>query len=318
MREDSEIREAYDSMAVLVTGGAGFIGSHLVDALVAAGARVRVLDDLSTGNRENLAGCLDRIELIIGDIRDLDLCLRAAESMNVIFHEAALVSVPDSIRKQDRTFAINLLGTSHVFEAACKTSIRRVVYASSSAVYGDCSTMPLNETHHGHLLSPYAVSKRSAELYADFAFAHHGVTSVGLRYFNVYGPRQRADSAYAAAIPKFLANCRAGVAPQIFGTGEQTRDFVHVSDVVRANLFAGIQPELGAEVLNIGTGVGTSVQTLAEETCRLVNPALTPVKAEARLGDIARSVCDPRQAERVLRWRARVSLTEGLAQLAAG
>jgi UDP-glucose 4-epimerase len=317
MRDDKEIREAYDSMAVLVTGGAGFIGSHLVDALVASGARVRVLDDLSTGSRENLAASLAQVELVIGDIRDADLCLHAAEGMNVIFHEAALVSVPESIRKQDRTFAINLLGTAHVFDAACKAGVKRVVYASSSAVYGDCSTMPLNEIQHGHLLSPYAVSKRSSELYADFAFAHHGISSVGLRYFNVYGPRQRADSAYAAAIPKFVTNCRAGVPPQIFGTGEQTRDFVHVSDVVRANLVAGIQPGLGAEVMNIGTGVATSVQSLAEETCRLLAPRLTPVKLEARPGDIPRSVSDPRLAERLIQWRARVSLSEGLAQIAA-
>ncbi len=317
MRDDSEIRRPYESMAVLVTGGAGFIGSHLVEALVDSGARVRVLDDLSTGSRENLARCLERIELLIGDVRDAELCAHAAESMNVIFHQAAFVAVPESIRKPDRTFAINLFGTSHIFEAAAKASIRRVVYASSCAVYGDCSTMPLNETHRGRLLSPYAVSKRSAELCAEYALTHQGITSVGLRYFNVYGPRQRADSAYAAAIPKFVADCRAGVPPQIHGTGEQTRDFVHVSDVVRANLMAGTQEGLTAEVLNIGTGVSTSIQSLAERTCRLIDPQLQPKNVEARPGDIPRSVCDPRQAERVLGWRARTKLADGLAALVA-
>jgi nucleoside-diphosphate-sugar epimerase len=318
MREDSEIRGAYESKAVLVTGGAGFIGSHLVDALVGAGARVRVLDDLSTGSRQNLAGCLDRIELVIGDVRDAELCAHAASSMNLVFHQAAFVAVPDSLRKPDRTFAINLFGTSHVFDAASKASISRVVYASSCAVYGDCSTMPLSESLQGRLLSPYAVSKRSCELYAEYAFTHQGVTSVGLRYFNVYGPRQRADSAYAAAIPRFVANCRAGFPPQIHGTGEQTRDFVHVSDVVRANLMAGLQPDLGSEVMNIGTGVATSIRSLAEETCRLIDPRLRPALTDARPGDIPRSVSDPRLAERVLGWRARIRLSDGLADLVAG
>jgi len=315
MQEVSALHGAYDSTAVLVTGGAGFIGSHLVEALIALGARVRVLDDLSTGNRQNLTSCIDRIELMLGDIRDAEFCTRAAQSMNTIFHLAASVAVPDSLRDPDRTYAINLLGTSHIFEAARNASVARVVYASSCAVYGDCSTMPLNESHHGHLLSPYAVSKRGSELCAEYAYAQQGVTSVGLRYFNVYGTRQRADGGYAAVIPKFIADCRAGLAPQVHGNGEQTRDFVHVSDVVRANLLAGMQPNMTAEVINIGTGVSTSIQFLAEETCRLVNPQLHPVNTEARPGDIPRSVCEPRLADRVLKWRARTSLTQGLSML---
>jgi len=315
MQEDGELHGAYDSTAVLVTGGAGFIGSHLVEALVALGARVRVLDDLSTGNRQNLTGCFDGIDFVLGDVRDAELCTRAAQSMNIIFHLAASVAVPDSLRDPDRTFAINLLGTSHIFEAARNASIARVVYASSCAVYGNCSTMPLNESHHGHLLSPYAVSKRSGELCAEYAYAQQGVTSVGLRYFNVYGARQRADGGYAAVIPKFIADCRAGLAPRVHGNGEQTRDFVHVSDVVRANLLAGMQPSMTAEVINIGTGVPTSIQSLAEATCHFVNPQLHPVNTEARPGDIPRSVCDPRLAERVLKWRALTHLTEGLSML---
>ncbi len=315
MPEDSELSRAYKGKFVLVTGGAGFIGSHLVEALVEAGAKVRVLDDLSTGNRSNLTPVLDRVDLIIGDIRDADLCLRAVEDINIIFHQAAFVSVPDSLKKPDRTFAINIFGTSHIFEAALQRGIKRVVYASSCAVYGDCSTMPLSESHVGRLLSPYAVSKRSMEALAEYAFACQGITTVGLRYFNVYGARQSLKSTYAAVIPIFIGACLAGQSPTVYGDGAQTRDFVHVSDVVRANLLAGIAPDIEVAVANVGTGVATSIQVLAEEICRLTKSSTAPVNGEARPGDIPRSVCDPRQAERLLGFSAQIPLSEGLANL---
>ncbi len=315
MPEDNELLRAYKGKAVLVTGGAGFIGSHLVESLVEAGAKVRVLDDLSTGNRGNLTPVLDRVDLIIGDIRDADLCLRAVEDINIIFHQAAFVSVPDSLKKPDRTFAINLFGTSHIFEAAQQHGIKRVVYASSCAVYGDCSTMPLSEPHVGRLLSPYAVSKRSMEALAEYAYACQGITSVGLRYFNVYGARQSLKSTYAAVIPIFTGACLAGQSPTVLGDGTQTRDFVHVSDVVRANMLAGVAPDIEVAVANVGTGVATSIQTLAEELCRLMKSSTAPVNAEARPGDIPRSVCDTMHAERTLGFRAKVQLNEGLASL---
>jgi nucleoside-diphosphate-sugar epimerase len=315
MPEDIELSKAYKGKAVLVTGGAGFIGSHLVDSLVEAGAKVRVLDDLSTGNRGNLTPVLDRVDLIIGDIRDADLCLRAVEDIDIIFHQAAFVSVPESLKKPDRTFAINLFGTSHIFEAAQQHGAKRVVYASSCAVYGDCSTMPLNEPHVGRLLSPYAVSKRSMEALAEYAFACQGITSVGLRYFNVYGARQSLKSAYAAVIPIFIGACLSGQPPTVLGDGSQTRDFVHVSDVVRANMLAGIAPDIEVAVANVGTGVATSIQTLAEELCRLTKSSTAPLNGEARAGDIPRSVCDPRQAERILGFRAKIALSDGLAEL---
>ena len=315
MPEDSELYQAYRGKAVLVTGGAGFIGSHLVEALVAAGAKVRVLDDLSTGNRSNLTPVLDRVDLIIGDIRDADLCVRAAEDINIIFHQAALVSVPESLRKPDRTFAINLFGTSHIFEAAQHHGIKRVVYASSCAVYGDCSTMPLSEPHVGRLLSPYAVSKRSTELLAEYANAGQGLTSVGLRYFNVYGARQSLKSAYAAVIPLFIGACLTGTAPTIFGDGTETRDFVHVGDVVRANMLAGIVSDIEVAVVNVGTGVATSIQSLAEEICRITNCSLKPGFGEVRPGDISRSFCDPQKAERLLGFNAKIKLSDGLAEI---
>ncbi len=293
MPEDSEVSKAYKGKAVLVTGGAGFIGSHLVEALVGAGAKVRVLDDLSTGNRSNLTPVLDRVDLVIGDIRDADLCLRAVEDINIIFHQAAFVSVPDSLKKPDRTFAINLFGTSHIFEAAQQQGIKRVVYASSCAVYGDCSTMPLGESHIGRLLSPYAVSKHSMEALAEYAFACQGITSVGLRYFNVYGARQSLKSTYAAVIPIFIGACLAGQSPTVLGDGAQTRDFVHVSDVVRANMLAGIAPAIDVVVANVGPAWQPQFKCLAEEICRLTKSSTAPVNADARPGDIPRSVCDP-------------------------
>ena len=315
MQESSDTEQAYSGKAVLVTGGAGFIGSHLVETLVHAGAKVRVLDDLSTGNRSNLASVMDHVDLIIGDIRDADLCLRAAEDTDIIFHQAAFVSVPDSLRKPDRTFAINLFGTSHVFEAAKRHAIKRVVYASSCAVYGDSTTMPLGESHVGRLLSPYAVSKRSMELLAEYAFTCQNLSSVGLRYFNVYGARQNLKSAYAAAIPIFIGACLAGTAPTVFGDGAQTRDFVHISDVVRANLIAGVAPDIEVAVANVGTGIATPIQSLAETLCHMTNLPHSPVNGEARPGDVLRSVCDPRHAERLLGFRSKIELSEGLAAL---
>ncbi len=315
MPEMSDIEQAYLGKSVLVTGGAGFIGSHLVEALLRVGAKVRILDDLSTGTRSNLIRLMDRVDLIIGDIRDADLCLRAAEDMDLIFHQAAFVSVPDSLKKPDRTFAINLFGTSHVFEAAQRHSIKRVVYASSSSVYGESTTMPLSEPHVGRLLSPYAVSKRSMELLAEYAFTCHKLATVGLRYFNVYGTRQNLKSQYASVIPLFITACLKGETPTVFGDGMQTRDFVHVSDVVQANLIAGVVPDLEVAVANVGTGVATPIQVLAEQICQLTNLPLSPTRGEARTGDILRSVCDPCHAERLLGFRTKVELRKGLAEL---
>jgi len=315
MFEDAPVDQDYAGKPVLVTGGAGFIGSHLVEALIKMGARVRVFDDLSTGNRDNLRAVSDRIEFIIGDIRDAELCLRAAEGAEVIFHLAAFVSVPESLLKPDRTFAINLFGSSHIFEAAAEHGKARVVYASSCAVYGDCSTMPLGESHAGRMLSPYAVSKRSVEHLAEYAFVCHKLTSVGLRFFNVYGPRQSPKSAYAAAIPLFTEACLSGHSPIVFGDGMQTRDFVHVDDIVHANLLAGIAPRIQALVVNVGTGVATSIRTLAELACELVDTKLSPIYQDARPGDISRSVCDPQNAERMLGFKANIGLRQGLEAL---
>jgi len=315
MLTDVELHRAYEAKTVLVTGGAGFIGSHLVEALVARKANVRVLDDLSTGSKSNLAAVSGRIELIVGDICDTDTCVRVAKGADYIFHQAALVSVPESIRAPDQSFRINITGTSHIFEAAHACQTQRVVYASSSAVYGDSTTMPLTESHCGRLMSPYAIGKRASEFLAECAHAIHGMTSVGLRYFNVYGPRQSPDSPYAAAIPIFVALARARKAPTIYGDGSQTRDFVSVHDVVRANLLAGIAQELETPVVNVGTGVSTTITSLAEMICSILAPELCPQYTAARVGDIAHSVASTSNAERLLGFHADIDLRSGIARL---
>jgi UDP-glucose 4-epimerase len=315
MLADDELYRAYEAKTVLVTGGAGFIGSHLVEALVNAKAKVRVLDDLTTGTQSNLETVSDRIELLVGDICDVDTCLRAAKDTEIIFHQAALVSVPESIRAPDRAYSINIMGTSHVFDAAHACHTQRVVYASSSAVYGDTISMPLIESHCGRLMSPYAIGKRSSEFLAEYAYTMRGLTSVGLRYFNVYGPRQSPDSPYAAAIPIFVAMARAGRAPTIYGDGSQTRDFVNIHDVVRANLLAGIAQGVEAEVVNIGTGVAITITSLAELICRILAPSLCPRYDAARPGDIAHSVASTSNAEQLLDFLAKVELNSGLTRL---
>jgi len=307
--------EAYAGKTVLVTGGAGFIGSHLVEALVAAKANVRVLDDLSSGARKNLEAVSGRIEFIEGDVCDSRVCLSAAAGAEIIFHEAALVSVPESIRVPDKAYAVNILGTSHIFEAANACHAMRVVYASSSAVYGNCTNMPLIEANSGQLMSPYAIGKRSSELLGEYAFTAQGLQSVGLRYFNVYGPRQRPDSPYAAAIPIFLSRVRSGCPPMIHGDGSQTRDFVHVSDVVRANLLAGVAQDVGSLVVNVGTGSATTVRSLAELICKSLGLSQEPLHGPARAGDIPHSVANPSKALQQLGFQAKVELGPGIANL---
>lgn len=318
MLNDEELRRTYRDKAVLVTGGAGFIGSCLVESLVTAGARVRVLDNFSTGNRENLKAVAPRIEVLVGDICDASICEKAARDVEVVFHEAALVSVPESIRDPEQAYRINVIGSSNVFEAACSCSARRLVYASSSAVYGDMTTMPLTESVCGRPLSPYAIGKSTSESIAKYLHATRGLTSVGLRYFNVHGVRQRPDSPYAAAIPLFIAAARAGKSPTIFGDGLQTRDFIHVSDVVRANLLAGVVPGIEAAVLNVGTGVSTTIKELAEQICLHVGKGLAPQYGPARRGDILHSVADTTSAERLLGFRAAVDMRTGLLMLLSG
>lgn len=301
------------SVPVLVTGGAGFIGSHLVDALVERGVRVRVLDNFATGKRENLAHCLDRIELIEGDIRDAGTCGRACEGVVVVFHQAALGSVPRSMKDPATTIAVNVGGTANVFAAARDAAVPRVVYASSSSVYGDSDKLPKREGEEGKPLSPYALSKVINEQFADVFTRCFGMEFVGLRYFNVYGPRQDPNGPYAAVIPRFFKALASGQPPVIYGDGEQARDFTYVADAVQANVLAAQAPkEACGGAYNVGTGRNTTVNTLAALIRDAVGHGPEPVHEVPRPGDVRCSLADIGRAAGAFGFRPKVDLASGL------
>jgi nucleoside-diphosphate-sugar epimerase len=301
----------FEGCVTLVTGGAGFIGSHLVEALVASGARVRVLDNFVSGRLENLRKVHDRIEIHEGDIRNLDVCRRACDGVAVVLHQAGLVSVAQSIDDPATTLAVNIGGSANVLMAARDAGVRRVIYASSSAVYGDAQP-PLSEEKTGVSLSAYDISKKSAEQVAGLFARASGMSLIGLRYFNVYGARQSPNGPYASVVPRFLRACLADEAPVIYGDGEQTRDFVHVSDVVRANWLAASSPLSGAHVINVGSGRAVSMTALAHAVCRLTGASHAPRHLKPRLGEARTSCADTRRARAQLGFVAKVSLEQGL------
>ncbi len=314
----NDVIDKLENAAVLVTGGAGFIGSHLVEHLLAHNCKVRVLDNFATGSRDNLAPWASTIDVIEGDIRDEATCKRACEGVAVVFHLAALGSVPHSISEPARAIAVNVAGTANVFAAARDAGINRVVYASSSAVYGDSQGLPKREGQEGALLSPYAVSKWMNEELAQVYARCYGMSFVGLRYFNVYGLRQDPNGPYAAVVPKFFDVVARGEAPTIFGTGEQLRDFIHVSDVARANLLAAVSRTEGAIALNIGAESATSVTALAETIIEVMGADLKPQYIEARAGDVMFSRADASLARGAIAWKAEVELSAGLAMTKPG
>jgi nucleoside-diphosphate-sugar epimerase len=296
----------------LVTGGAGFIGSHIVDALLKQGAAVRVLDDFSGGKRENLAGLKGDLEVLEGDLRDVDRLAEAVRGVDVVYHEAAFVSVPQSMDDPQECFDINVTGTSALLDVARRSGVRRVIFASSAAVYGDSTALPLTEEVPLRVLSPYAASKRVDEIYGQLYTDTLGLDVVGLRYFNVYGPRQRPDSLYAAAVPIFIRRLLEGKPITIFGDGGQTRDLINIKDVVRANLIAAEHAAAPGQVFNICTGVETRLLDLLEVLYALFPDAPKPVFAPPRSGDIYRSVGSPEKAAALLGYRTQVTLAAGL------
>ena len=298
---------------VLVTGGAGFIGSHLVEALVKEDCQVRVLDNLSTGTLANLQKTADEIEFVKGDIRDRARVEKVLEGVDVVFHQAAFVSVPDSMQDPESCFEINVGGTHQLLEAARRQCVRRVVIASSAAVYGDNPDFPLRESASVGGRSPYAVSKRVGELYARLYTRTLSLDVVALRYFNVYGPRQRADSDYAAVIPIFIRRSLNGQPPVIFGDGTQSRDFVYIKDVVRANLAAASRENLSSQIFNVCSGDEVSVQELWKMIREITSSAEQAIHKPERPGDIYRSLGDPERAAKELGFRSREPITEGLA-----
>ncbi len=297
-------------MKYLITGGAGFIGSHIARALLEQGADVRILDNFSSGKRENLQG-LD-VELIEGDLRDASRVTEAVRGVNIIFHEAAFVSVAESMEKPQECLDVNVTGTSILFEAARKANVQRVVIASSAAVYGDSDAMPLVENTPLKQLSPYAVSKRVDEMYAELFTNQFGLEVAALRYFNVYGPRQRPDSMYAAAVPIFIRRMLDNKPITVYGDGGQTRDLINVRDVVQANLLASQHSAAPGQIFNVCTGVETRILDLLDILYEIFPNAPKHVHAEPRAGDIYRSIGTPKKIMDTLGFKPKITLAEGL------
>lgn len=297
---------------VLVTGGAGFIGSHIVDLLVDRGASVRILDNFSTGTLENLAHVSNRIDVVQGDICDSEVCRHATAQMDYVLHQAAACSIQDSLQNPAKTIAINVSGTANILQAARDAGIKRVVYASSASVYGVHAPQHSEIASAGTASSAYGLSKAMAELLADLFSARYGMEVIGLRYFNVYGPRQAPGAAHAPVVPRFFAAFARHKALTIYGTGEQTRDFVFVRDVAEANLAALVPKQLETAVYDVGTGKSTTVGQLAEAISVLVGARHSVGYAPVRDGDIPHSLADPSHLEKALGYRPQTGLLEGL------
>ena len=299
---------------VLVTGGAGFIGSHLVAALVARGDRVRVLDDFSTGRIENLAGLLDRIELIRGTLLDPAVVVTAMRGAECVFHEAALASVPASVENPLVSHAACATGTLIVLDAARRLRVRRVVFAASSAAYGNQPAPVKRETDLPEALSPYAAAKLACEYYCAAFYHTYGLETVALRYFNVFGPRQDPAGPYAAVIPIFIQRMLAGQPPRILGDGLQTRDFCYVGNVVDANLRAADAPNAAGRTINVGSGAAIDLRTLVTHLNAALGTRLEPEFAPPRAGDVRDSRADITLARELLGYEPAIDLRAGIEQ----
>jgi nucleoside-diphosphate-sugar epimerase len=298
----------------LVTGGSGFIGSHLVERLVRDGAEVTVLDDLSTGKREHLRAVRNRIRFIRGNVARLEVCRRAMEGVDYVLHQAAVTSVPRSTRNPVAAHQANVTGTLNILLAAQDARVHRVVYAGSTAAYGDAAELPNHEALLPRPLSAYAASKLAGEAYCQAFWRTHGLETVVLRYFNIFGPRQSLESHYGAVVPLFIAAALRGEAPVIFGDGGQTRDFTFVTNVVEANLLACHAPAETAAgaVFNIGCGTATSIDELWQHIADLVGVGVTPLHQEPRAGDVRHSIASIARAREHLGYSPGVDLDEGL------
>ena len=296
----------------LVTGGAGFIGSHIVDALLAEGHRVRVLDNFATGKRENIAHVIDQIDLIEGNVRDLEAVRRAVDGAEYVLHQAALPSVPRSIKDPLTTHEVNATGTLNVLIAARDAGVKRVVYASSSSVYGDTPELPKREDMTPRPKSPYAVSKLAGEHYCRAFWEAYRLETVCLRYFNVFGPRQDPNSQYAAVIPRFISALLNGGEVRIYGDGGQTRDFTYVGNVVNANLLAAVAPGAAGPVCNVACGQQTSLLELVSLLAELTGKRPEPVFEPARPGDVRDSLADLGNTAIRVGYAVTTSLRQGL------
>ncbi len=299
-------------MLYLITGGAGFIGSHIVEKLIHKGEKVRVLDNFSSGRRENLKHLLDKIELVEGDIRDFWTVIQAVEGVDFILHQAALTSVQRSIKNPLTTNEVNINGTLNILEAAKIHKIKRLVYASSSSVYGDTPTLPKIETMAPNPISPYAISKLAGEEYCQVFYRVYGLETVCLRYFNVFGPRQNPLSEYAGVIPRFILALLQGNKPNIYGDGEQSRDFTYVENVVQANLKACLNESIGGETINIASSQRHTINQLWNALAGITDRNLEPSYSKPKPGDIKHSLGDIGKAQKLLGYEVKTDFEDGL------
>ncbi|RJO63988.1 MAG: SDR family oxidoreductase [Candidatus Omnitrophota bacterium] len=300
----------------LVTGGAGFIGSHIVERLLKEGNFVRVLDNFSSGKEKNLAFTNElsatNYELIRADIRDFTACQDACKGIDYVLHQAALRSVPKSLLDPYVYNSVNIDGTLNMLRAAHEKKAKRFVLASSSSVYGDIDVFPEKETDYPQLISPYALTKLAGEYYCRIFSTIYGLTTVSLRYFNVFGPRQAVDDEYAVVIPKFITCMLKGEEPPIFGTGKQSRDFTYVDNVAEANILAATTPGIQCEVFNVANGKDHSVLELVDTINKILNLRIKPLFLDKRPGDVYKTLADIRSVRKILGLRMKVDFVEGL------
>ena len=313
MRKDIKMR-------YLVTGGAGFIGSHIVERLLKEDNFVRILDNFSSGKRENLsfiqkqfpAETVANFELIEGDIRDQSTCDKACQGIDYVLHQAALRSVPKSMKDPLSYNEVNINGTLFMLQSALKNKVKRFVFASSSSVYGDTDQFPEKEDAFPLLISPYALSKLANEYYCRIFTNAYGLETVGLRYFNVFGPRQALDDEYAVVIPKFIHCILHDEQPPIFGTGKQSRDFTYIDNVVEANMLAAVTPGVKHEVFNVANGKDNTVLELVEFLNKIIGKTVKPKFLPIRVGDVFRTLADISKIKSKLGFQSKVDFKEGL------
>jgi nucleoside-diphosphate-sugar epimerase len=303
---------------VLVTGGAGFIGSNLTEELLKKGHVVRVLDDFSTGKRENLIFDVKypSLKVIEGDIRDLHTCQKAVEGMEYVFHQGALPSVQRSVEDPETSNAVNVGGTLNILLAARGKGVKRVIYASSSSVYGDTPTLPKHEEMPTNPLSPYALQKYVGEHYCRLFYQLYGLETISLRYFNIFGPKQDPNSLYSAVIPKFIDALVQDRPPVIFGDGEQSRDFTYIENVVQANLLAMSAEHLHGEAINIACGKRISLNQLLNVLKEILGSKIFPLYQESRKGDVKHSLADIRKGKEIVGYEPTVGVEIGLKKTA--
>jgi len=299
---------------ILVTGGAGFIGSNLTEALLLRGHSVRVLDDFSTGKRENLIFDKDypSLEIIEGDIRDLSTCQKAVQGMEYVFHQGALPSVQRSVEDPGTSNAVNVGGTLNILLAGREKGVKRVMYAASSSFYGDTPTLPKHEEMPPNPLSPYALQKYIGEQYCRLFYQLYGLETISLRYFNIFGPKQDPNSLYSAVIPKFIDALLQGHPPIIFGDGEQSRDFTYIENVVQANLLAMSAEHLHGEAINIACGKRISLNQLLNVLKEILGSKQAPIYEEPRKGDVKHSLADIRRGKEIINYEPKVGIETGL------